>query len=127
VIGGSQFAFGGPVSQFAGGATNVSAFGGAVNRFANVTGTTNVGVGGGRSTNMAFMAGAARGAVPGTDVRGMAFRGGSMAAMTYNDMRRGDRGMGGLDIDNWQLNRTAMLRIDNTPGSNVYMNTNAMG
>jgi hypothetical protein len=40
----------------------------------------------------------------------------------------GRRGRGGpLDIDNWQLNRTAQLRIDNIAGANIYSTGVAMG
>ena len=42
--------------------------------------------------------------------------------------KSGRRGQGGaLDVDNWQMNRTAQLRIDNVAGANLYATGVRMG
>jgi hypothetical protein len=60
--------------------------------------------------------------------------GGWTSMMASNNMNFGGGGGGGrrgrggpLDIDNWQLNRTAQLRIDNIAGANIYSTGVAMG
>jgi hypothetical protein len=71
---------------------------------------------------MAIWSGAAQRAVPGPNVTGLAFRGGSsFAQMNYADNRRGQGRRGPLDIDNWQMNRTATLNVNSVPGSNIHM------
>jgi hypothetical protein len=71
---------------------------------------------------------AARSAVPSNVGGGWA----SMMASNNNNFGGGGGGgrrgkSGPLDIDNWQLNRTAQLRIDNIAGANIYSTGVAMG
>lgn len=66
----------------------------------------------------------AQAATPGPDVRGAGLRGSTSMAMKEGG--RG-RGPGGLDLDNWQLDRTASIRIDNNPGANPWMTGASMG
>ncbi len=126
---GSQSFLGGG-SQFA---SLASAMQGG-NQFSSFRGGDVFGGGGGGNTllarggdRFASWSGAANAAAPGSNVTGLAFGGG---AFTQNNQfggagGRGPGGRGGLDLDQWQLSRTASLRIDNTPGSNF--NTSAVG
>jgi hypothetical protein len=84
--------------------------------------------GGTSDVNLASWNVAARGALP------SGVGGGWSAVMAMNNSfsnnagKGGRRGQGGaLDIDNWQLNRTAQLRIDNAAGANVHTTGIAMG
>jgi hypothetical protein len=36
------------------------------------------------------------------------------------------QGPGPLDVDNWQLNRVAELRVDSVPAANIFMKGFAM-
>jgi hypothetical protein len=131
---GPTTAFGTAVNQFAMGG---SAYGGSVSQMniggasARVTGGTKIAafdVGGdSRNTNIGMWSSAARGAVPGRDVRGLAINGGtSVSRMSFADNRKAGGRRGPLDIDNWQMNRTASLRIDSVPGNNFSMSGVAM-
>jgi hypothetical protein len=91
------------------------------------------GGGGGSRTGNMFASGdmtnwriAARGAVPSTTGSNFA----SLMAMNNANFVPGARGRvrsgGPLDIDNWQMNRTASLRVDTVPGANVHMTGVAM-
>jgi hypothetical protein len=90
------------------------------NMFASRGGTTNIGIGGSRQNWSQI----AQSAIPGRDMQGMALRGAS-SMMAMGGRKGANRG--GLDIDNWQLDRTASLRIDNNPGANPYMAGVSMG
>lgn len=105
-------------TNFAGGGTRI----GGTN-FASMRGGSLLSPGG---VNMASWNVAARGAVP-TDTGS-----GWSAAMASNTFNYGGKGgkrgqSGALDIDNWQLNRTAQLRIDNVAGANIHTTGVAMG
>jgi hypothetical protein len=57
-----------------------------------------------------------------------AFRGvTSVASATTVDNRKGLTMLTGpLDVDNWQMNRTASLSIRNVPGSNIFAQSAGM-
>jgi hypothetical protein len=81
------------------------------------------------NTNLALWRGATSSRVPQERGEGVA----AMMSFASNNFYGGGapigraRGKGPLDIDNWQLNRTASLRIDNVAGSNVNMTAVRMG
>jgi hypothetical protein len=140
----AQFAGGGTqFAQFTGGSIGGSSVGGSSVGITSVRGPTvggsNISGGdvnqtntliGGRSTvgfggtRMAVWQGAAQRAVPGEDVRGAAIN--RTANLSFQDNRRGGSS-GALDVDNWQMNRTASLTVRNVPGSNMFMTATGMG
>jgi hypothetical protein len=101
------------------GGSRFASFRGGGDMFASLARGGDTNIGGDRTS----WARTAQAAVPGPGTRGAAFRGGS----TRTGVGGGQRGRGGLDIDNWQLDRTASLRIDNNPGANAYMTGVSMG
>jgi hypothetical protein len=109
---------GGPSLAFAGGTGGSLSIGGGGRSSAVVQGG---------SVNASWR-NAARSAVPSNVGGGWA----SMMASNNNNFGGGGGGgrrgkSGPLDIDNWQLNRTAQLRIDNIAGANIYSTGVAMG
>jgi hypothetical protein len=111
--GGGKQSFGGSSTNYAsltqsGGARNVAVAGRGSNMYAQ------------GGPNMSSWRSAAKNAVPSS------IGGGWSSVIASNNLNfgpgggRAGRGRGGLDVDNWQMNRTASLRIDNVAGSNVY-------
>jgi hypothetical protein len=115
-VGGSSFS-----TTVGGTAIGGPSFAGVGGSVAGVGGSTNVGIGG--NTNLAFWQGAAQRRVPGPDARGIALGRMAPGNMDFADIRNS----GPLDINNWQMDRTASLTIRNVPGANVFASANGMG
>jgi hypothetical protein len=72
------------------------------------------------SVNVASMAGSVRSFAPRTTGTGGDFTSSTQLALNMANGGRQRGRSGPLDVDNWQMNRTAQLRIDNVAGASVF-------